>query len=110
VRDTVNNVRVDFLLTGEFPGDGRAKPVAIPVPSAAAEAGTRYRVLSLPRLIELKLASGMSAPHRGKDLVDVQGLIHRANVPRELADALDPYVRGKFLEVWDIAQHPDDDY
>jgi hypothetical protein len=110
VRDTKNNVRVDFLLTGEFPGDGKPKPVAIPVPAAAAEAGTRYRVLALPRLIELKLASGMSAPHRGRDLVDVQELIHRANLPRELGSMLDPYVRGKFLELWEIAQHPDDDY
>jgi hypothetical protein len=110
VRDTVNNVRIDFLLTGEFPGDGRAKPVAIPVPADAAEAGARYRVLTLPRLIELKLASGMSAPHRGKDLVDVQELIHRSHVPRELAEKVDPYVRAKFLEVWEIAQHPDDDY
>jgi hypothetical protein len=110
VRDTENNVRIDFLLTGEFPGDGKPKPVAIPVPASAAEVGTRYRVLALPRLIELKLASGMSAPHRGKDLVDVQELIHRVNLPRELAEQLDPYVRAKFLEVWKIAQHPEDDY
>jgi hypothetical protein len=110
VRDTVNNVRIDFLLTGEFPGDGKPKPVAIPLPSRAAEVGAKYRVLSLPRMIELKLASGMSAPHRAKDLVDVQELIHRTQLPRELADELDPYVRAKFTELWEIAQHPDDDY
>lgn len=109
VRDTVHNVRIDFLLAGEFPGDGKPKPVVIPVPITAAEAGSRYRVLSLPRLIELKLASGMSAPHRAKDLVDVQELIHRTGLPRELADALDPHVRARFLELWEIAQHPDDD-
>jgi len=110
VRDTVNNVRIDFLLTGEFPGDGKPKPVVIPLPAAAAEAGAKYRVLSLARMIELKLASGMSAPHRGKDLIDVQELIHRAHIPRDVADELDPYVRAKFLELWAIAQHPDDDY
>jgi len=52
----------------------------------------------------------MSAPHRGKDLIDVQELIHRAHIPRDVADELDPYVRAKFLELWAIAQHPDDDY
>ena len=50
----------------------------------------------------------MSAPHRGKDLIDVQELIHRARIPRDFADELDPYVRPKFLELWEIAQHPDD--
>ena len=34
-----------------------------------------YEQLSLPKLIELKLASGMTAPGRLKDLADVQELI-----------------------------------
>jgi hypothetical protein len=110
VRDTFNNVKVDFLLTGEFPGDGKPKPVAIPLPASAAEVGERYRVLTLPRLIELKLASGMSAAHRGKDLIDVQELIHRVGISRDFAEKLDPYVRARFLELWEIAQHPDDEY
>ena len=110
VRDTFNNVKVDFLLTGEFPGDGKPKPVAIPLPADAAEAGKKYRVVTLPRLIELKLASGMSAAHRGKDLIDVQELIHRIAIPRDFAEKLDPYVRARFLELWEIAQHPDDEY
>ena len=50
-------------------------------------------LLPLPMLIELKLASGMTAPHRLKDLADVQELIRAARLPRELADELDPYVR-----------------
>jgi hypothetical protein len=40
----------------------------------------------------------------------VQELIHRVTLPRDFAEELDPYVRGKFLELWEIAQHPDDDY
>lgn len=110
VRDTFNDVRIDFLLTGEYPGDGQPKPVVIPVPSSAAEAGQKYRVLSLSRMIELKLASGMSAPHRARDLVDVQELIHRTRIPRAFAEDLDPYVRAKFIELWELAQHEDDDY
>jgi hypothetical protein len=70
VRDTINNVKIDFLLTGDYPGDGKPKPVAFPDPSAAAIEGEKYRVVSLPRLVELKLAYGMTAPHRLQDLAD----------------------------------------
>lgn len=67
-------------------------------------------MVSLPRLIELKLASGMTAPHRLQDLADVLRLIERAALPRETANTLDPYVRAKFDELWQTAQHPEDDY
>lgn len=110
VRDTVNNVRIDFLLAGEFPGDGKPKPVAIPIPQEAAESGERFRVVTLPRLIELKLASGMSAPHRARDLVDIQDLIHRARLPKDLVEQLNPYVQERFAELWALAQVPDEDY
>jgi hypothetical protein len=110
VRDTIHNVKIDFLLAGDFPGDGKPKPVVVPEPRAASVAGKKYRVVSLPKLIELKLASGMSAPHRGKDLVDVQEIIHRTGIPRDFVDQLDPYVRDKFRALWELAQHPDDEY
>jgi hypothetical protein len=109
VRDTRHNVKVDFLVTGEFPGDGRPKPVIIPEPRKVSIAGEKYRILSLPALIDLKLASGMTAPHRMQDLTDVLRLIHVAQIPRDLSDQLNPYVRDKFFELWDIAQHSDDD-
>jgi hypothetical protein len=61
----------------------------------------------MPRFIELKLASGMVAPHRGKDLVDVQELIRSAGLAREVVEDLHPWVRAKFLEVWELAQAVD---
>jgi hypothetical protein len=46
----------------------------------------------------------MVAPHRGKDLVDVQELIRSAKLGREVAKELHPWVRDRFLELWDLAQ------
>ncbi len=57
-----------------------------------------FRVLALQRLIELKLASGMTAPHRLRDLADVIDLIRAVKLPAEVASDLDPYVRQTFLE------------
>ncbi len=57
------------------------------------------RFLQLPRLIELKLASGMTNPGRLNDLGDVQSMIRVLNLPEDLADQLNPYVRDRFLEL-----------
>jgi len=98
MRDTVRGVAIDVLVTGEFPGDGLAKPIAFPDPSIA-ERGTLGRVLPLTTLVELKLASGMTAPHRLKDLADIVELIRARGLPASFGDTLDPYVRAKFAEL-----------
>src|SRR5262249_17064201 len=54
LRDTEYGVRIEFLVTGGYPGDGKPKPVAFPDPSATAVEIDGMRVLSLPRLVELK--------------------------------------------------------
>lgn len=104
VRDTVNGVTIDFLLAGEFPGDGKPKPVVFPDPAVAGEKVGRLTLMPLPGLIELKLASGMSAPHRIKDLADVLELVRAAQLPLQLAEQLDPSVREKYRELWNAAQ------
>jgi len=98
--DTEFGVNIDVLSTGRFPGDDKPKPIAFPDPATTAIRGAPFAMLPVERWIELKLASGMVAPHRRKDLADVQDLIRSARMPRELSDALDPWVRGKFLEIW----------
>lgn len=110
VWDTAHGVKIDFLIEGDFPGDGAPKPVKFPdAKSAAVDAGS-FRILSLPCLVELKLASGMTAPHRLQDLADVQRLIFARKLPREFGQQLDPYVRAKFDELWLTAQHEPEDY
>ena len=107
MRDTEHGVDIDVVLAGEYPGDGKPKPVAFPDPGMAAVAGARVRLLPLPKLMELKLASGMSAPHRLRDLADVLEIIRLQRLPEEFAAQLDPSVRDKFRELWRAAQHAD---
>jgi hypothetical protein len=107
LRDTENNVDIDVVVAGGYPGDGKPKPVAFPDPTTTAVKGARVALLPLPRLIELKLASGMSAPHRLRDLADVLELIRTIGLPIEAGDDLDPSVRDKFRELWQAAQGTD---
>jgi hypothetical protein len=104
MRDTEHNVKIDVLLTGDFPGDGKPKPVRFPDPSTVAIDIGGASMITLPKLIELKLASGMTAPDRPRDLDDVIQLVRANALPREFGDALDPWVRGKFDELWGYAQ------
>ncbi|HYN21619.1 MAG TPA: hypothetical protein VE078_11715, partial [Thermoanaerobaculia bacterium] len=104
LRDTENGVTIDVVIAGEFPGDGLPKPVAFPDPAAVAVRVEQTALLPLPRFIELKLASGLSAPHRLKDLADVLEVIRILKLPAELADELDPYVRAKYRELWQAAR------
>lgn len=107
LRDTEAGVNVDVVLAGEYPGDGKAKPVAFPDPAQAAVRGQRVALLPLPLLVELKLASGISAPHRLKDLADVLELIRHLALPRTLGESLDASVRAKYEELWQAAQTPE---
>src|SRR6266852_5928749 len=102
LRDTENGVKIEFLVTGEYPGDGKPKPVAFPKPEEASIEIEGIRFLQLSKLIELKLASGMTNPRREKDLVDVQSLIETLDLPQDFAEKLDPYVREKYKEKWTI--------
>lgn len=100
LRDTTTGVRVEFLVTGQFPGDGKSKPIAFPDPANVGVEIDGIRYLRLPTLVELKLASGMTNPGRLKDLGDVQELIRTLNLSADFADQLHPYVRPKFTELW----------
>lgn len=98
-RTTQENVRVEIITTGEYPGDGRPKPIRFHNPNTNYEIIDEVKTLTLEKLIELKLASGLSAPDRLKDLADVQELIKLKNLDAGFAEKLNPYVQAKFLEL-----------
>jgi hypothetical protein len=112
LRDTVTGVKVEFLVAGHFPGDGKPKPVTFPDPATPGVAvevkGVKF--ISLAKIIELKLASGMTAAHRGQDLIDVQRIIEALKLSADFSDRLDPFVRDEFRKCWDLANAPREDW
>src|SRR5215210_3392164 len=99
IRSTVDGISIEVMTTGEYPGDGKPKPVSMPAPAEASTDIDGIRFITLEKLIELKLASGISAAHRLKDLADVQELIKIRRLDADFAFKLDPYVRAKYLEL-----------
>jgi hypothetical protein len=103
-RDTRTGVKIEVMTSGEYPGDGKPKPVVFPDPVEARVDKENLWIIGLEKLIELKLASGISAPHRLKDLADVQELILHLHLPIELSKELDPSVRAEYEKLWNGAQ------
>ncbi|HEX6716358.1 MAG TPA: hypothetical protein VF088_04570 [Pyrinomonadaceae bacterium] len=99
LRSTADGVSIEVMTTGEYPGDGKPKPVSMPAPAEASTEIDGIRFVTLEKLIELKLASGISASDRLKDLADVQELIKIRRLGADFAVKLDPYVRAKYLEL-----------
>jgi hypothetical protein len=93
-------VPIEIITTGEYPGNGRPKPIQFHDPKEHSVQIEGIKTLTLERLVELKLASGMSAPDRLKDSADVQELIRLKNLDADFAERLDPYVRAKYLELY----------
>ena len=105
LRDATTKVKIEFLTTGGFPGDGKPKPVSFPDPVHVSTTIDGISYLNLPTLIELKLASGISNAARIKDLGDVVELIKALKLAKDFGEKLNPYVRAKFDELWDAVRN-----
>ena len=106
LRDTELGIKIEFLVTGEYPGDGKPKPVSFPDPSSVKFENDGICFVNLPTLVEMKLASGMTGAERHKDLVDVEELIKVLGLKEDFAEQLNPYVRGKYRELWKTTRPP----
>lgn len=86
-------IEVDILPEGQRPGTAsKPAPTVLPAPSAIGAAGTKLRYITLPALVELKLAAG-----RARDESDVVELVRAnpdcvAEVRRRLGGAHADYV------------------
>jgi len=107
LRSTTDGVSIEVMTTREYPGDGKPKSVSMPEPAEAATEIDGIKFVTLEKLIELKLASGISAPDRLKDLADVQELIKVRKLDADFAFKLDPYVRKKYLELEEAVRNSD---
>jgi hypothetical protein len=105
IRDTQTGIAVKFITTGDHAGD--SSPLLFPDPTTVAVVREGLQVIALPALIELKLASGLAAPHRMRDLADAQNLIASLHLPRQLGERLHPSVRSEFGRLWQLAQKRD---
>ncbi len=109
VRDVEHRTRVDFLIAGCAPGDGVPRGVRFPDPAGNTVTLDGKQFLDLPRLVELKLASGLSAPDRPRDFDDVIQLIRANALSAGFAAGLHAEVRAKYHELWGYAQRRTDE-
>jgi len=95
VEDRRNGVHIDLLPAGKVLKHGCKVP--FPQPGKVAE---QFQIVSLEDLISLKLDSWAGSPARRlKDKADVNELILRRKLPRDLA--VNPAVRALYTETWD---------
>lgn len=81
-------------------GDGKAGGITFPNPETCKEKFGNIEVISLAKLIDMKLASHRSLPvHRAKDLADVVELIKCRKLDKSYADQLHPSNRTDFIEL-----------
>jgi hypothetical protein len=100
--DQRNEVGVDFLVTGRFPGSGRPGPIAFPDPTVAIEIDDKP-VLALHKLIELKLAA-----LRHKDFADVVALIRAHDLDESFQPKLHPSVHRDYIDCLEEKRREDE--
>ena len=93
-------VPVQFILSGDRAGTDAEVHLSDPTEPDAATELEGLPVLSLPKLIETKIACGLGNRRRThKDLADVVELIAAHNLSRSFARRLHPSVRPTFREL-----------
>jgi hypothetical protein len=103
LRDASSGVKIDFMISGQYPGDGKPGPIAFPVPRDASVELEGMRVLTLPKWVELKLASGKLEGRR-RDWADVQDVIRTLALTRDFATQLDSSLHDTYDMLWSEAQ------
>ena len=98
-----SGVAVDCLITGRYPGSGKPGPFAFPDPAEACQEIDKILVLTLPQLIQLKLAA-----RRHSDFGDVVFLIQTHNLDESFLQQLHPSVHADFIECLEEKRREDE--
>lgn len=101
--DRKNEVTIDFLLAGLYPGNGQPGPIIFPDPSAASETIEEMQVIDLATLLQLKLAA-----RRHQDFADVVSLIRVHQLEEPFAERLHPSVRSDYIECLEEKRREDE--
>ena len=102
-RDRINQITIDILVTGLFPGTGKPGPIAYPDPASVSEIIRDVRVLNLVTLVQLKLAA-----HRYRDFGDVVELIRFNELDESFSDRLHASLRRDYVECLEEKRREDE--
>jgi hypothetical protein len=91
--DKQNQITLDVLVAGYYPGSGVAGPITFPDPADVAESRGKVQVIDLPTLVQLKLAA-----RRYQDFADVVNLIRFNELDESFQDHLHASVRHDYIE------------
>lgn len=100
------DVRLHLLLTGEPEGIDWAKQIPFPDPSDAQICSTLdgFKTVRLARLVEMKLACGLSNPRRPRDVDDALRLIEVNELDKRFAGKLHRLLRTEFKRLVDVTR------
>jgi len=98
-----SGVSVDCLISGRYPGSGKPGPIAFPDPVAASQEIEKIQVVTLPQLIQLKLAA-----RRHSDFGDVVFLIQTHDLDESFLRQLHLSVRADFIECLEEKRREDE--
>jgi hypothetical protein len=101
--DRVNDITLDVLVTGRFPGNGRPGPIAFPDPNEVREKIEKIQFVDLVTLIQLKLAA-----RRHRDFGDVVELIRFNNLDETFAERLHRSLRRDYIECLEEKRREDE--
>src|SRR5262249_59705828 len=101
--DRMNDVTIDVLITGMFPGSGKPGPIAFPDPDDVGTEIKKIRFLNLATLVQLKLAA-----RRHRDFGDVVELIRFNDLDESFMDCLHPSVRQDYIECLEEKRREDE--
>lgn len=107
---TSDGIAVQFLIAGQKAGKGSEVVIAEPIGDLNVEQMEGLSVVRLSRLIEMKIACGMSNLRRThKDFADVVELISVRNLDGSFARFLHPSLRPAYRELVRNASASDDE-